>query len=99
MECVCRFLKWQEEDWSAKGDSSHWPGISEVRAEALQAYASRQATLRWTLQSHFDSLWDTLPAHILLMRSAIDDPNILQEFKDNELEEGADGNRRKKRRG
>lgn len=100
MQRVQRFFQWQHDEWTARGDASRWQEVPKERFEALRAYASRQAALYQALKERSASLWQDLPAHVTLMLTSIENPEILQHFKDTELDEedGSDGKKRKRKR-
>lgn len=98
MKRVIRFFEWQKGDWLAKADRKQWVTVSDAHFEGIRAYALRQIAVRESLIKHFEELWKDLPAHVALMRSAVDDPDILLKFKEEELlPDQGDGKWRKKR--
>jgi hypothetical protein len=98
MKRVIRFFEWQKGDWCAKADREQWKALSDVSFEATRAYALRQVAVRDSLITHFKQLWKDHTAHVELMRLAIDDPDILLKFKEEELKpDVGNGKWRKKR--
>ena len=77
MHRVLRFFNWKVQDWLAKGELNSWPGLfSEMRAEGLQAYAHRQATLYRGLAQNCLTLWQDIPAHVARMQAIISNPSL-----------------------
>jgi hypothetical protein len=71
MERVLRFLQWQENWWRMKGRCEGWGSLSEIRIEALQGYADRQAALRRALHTKFSNMWRNVPEFVKLNQDSI----------------------------
>jgi hypothetical protein len=99
MERVKRFFEWEQENWRTRASSERWVGKAEIEIESLRAYALCQGALQGALVTHFEELWSPLSDHVKLMRNAISKPELLEKFKEDELDESAQfGKWRKKRK-
>ncbi|KAF7984577.1 hypothetical protein HWV62_13799 [Athelia sp. TMB] len=59
MRRVIAFLSWHADWWIRQGEGRTDIDLSPEVRQGLQAYAARQAAIRKSMATHFDSLWTT----------------------------------------
>ncbi|KAG1720353.1 uncharacterized protein EDB91DRAFT_1240417 [Suillus paluster] len=69
---VVRFFNWEVQRWEEW--RSHCVGGNSADTEGLQAYAARQADIRWRLANHFGCLWAPYLPQMLDLSLSITSP-------------------------